>query len=128
VTLVPLGIALPALAQRGADKRPNDVNQAKQMTELIQQGQLSLRDATTVAEKHSKGTALEASVELQAGQVQPERPDARPGGPTGDQASAGARLIYEVTCFADNKLQVVRVDGLEKKVIGAKETGKLSGD
>jgi hypothetical protein len=116
VALVPLGIVLPTMAQRG-DAQPRETNHAKEMVMLIQQGQLNLADATRLAEKHAKGTALGASCELRS-DAAPGREPGGAGGPSEDQAQSGAkRLIYNITCFANDKLQTVQVDGLTKKVI-----------
>ncbi|HMQ15853.1 MAG TPA: hypothetical protein PKC49_07760 [Phycisphaerae bacterium] len=116
VALVPLGIVLPTMAQR-ADAQPRETNHAKEMVMLIQQGQLNLADATRLAEKHAKGTALGASSELRS-DAAPGREPGGGGGPAEDQAQSGAkRLIYNITCFANDKLQAVQVDGLTKKVI-----------
>jgi hypothetical protein len=127
VALVPLGIVLPSIAQRAGEPRQGstDLEQARQMAQLVEQGQLNLRDATALAEKHCKGTALEATCDFQGGpDAAPERggPDAAP-----PKDGAGPRLVYEINCFAKDKIQAVRVDGLEKKVIGMEQCEALKG-
>ncbi|MEP0845277.1 MAG: hypothetical protein HRF50_00490 [Phycisphaerae bacterium] len=117
VAIVPLAIALPALAQRGGAQPSPDVNHAKEMVTLIEGGQLSLADATKVAEKHAKGTALSASCQILMNEGQPAA-GGNPGGSSADQAgAAGKRLVYSVSCYAGERVQVVQVDGLSKKVI-----------
>lgn len=136
VALIPLGIAWPVLAQQH-----DDVQRAKEMAQLIAAGQLNLRDATALAERHVKGTALEAMCNVQGGGPtkpeeggKPGKPDkgdkpGKPGGPADEsgQEIAGKRLIYEITCFADERIQTVRVDGQAKRVIDAKPQGSLGG-
>lgn len=117
VAIVPLGIALPALAQRGGAQPSADVNHAKEMVQLIEQGQLSLADATKIAEKHVKGTALSASCQMLMQEGQPGA-GGKPGGPSADQAgTAGKRLVYSISCYAGENVHVVQVDGQSKKVI-----------
>lgn len=125
---IPLGIALPVFAQQH-----EDVQRARQMAQLIASGQLNLRDATSLAERHVKGTALEAVCDIQAGPAagegdKPGKPD-KPGGPALEPApdDGGSRLIYEITCFADERIQTVRVDGQAKRVIDVKPQGSLAG-
>lgn len=146
-------IGLPVLAQRAGDQGSSRMNNAKQAYDMIQGGQLNLRDAAALAEKHTKGTALEARFTIQTGTMTPEKPGERPGEkpgtpppgqpkpggvsygldqqqpgqrpPAGDEDKSGARrLVYEITCFAGDKVQLVRVDGLEKKVIDAKDSNE----
>lgn len=133
LVLVACGIAYPALAQRAGqkadDKKPDSHAMAKEMAQLIQQGQLNLRDATALAEQHVKGVGLEARCETHRGLLQPE--GERPRGPAAQEndprsAQQGKRLVYEITCFANDKITIVRVDGLEKKVIDAKNSDRLS--
>lgn len=134
--LVPLGFALPSLAQRAGEERPRAaaqakekaVNHARELAELIEQGQLNLRDATALAEKHVKGTALEATCDIRLGMVSPEKPAQKPGGPQAeDTRRSGKRLIYEISCFAEDKIMSVRVDGLQRKVVDATESKSLDG-
>jgi hypothetical protein len=133
LVLVACGVAYPALAQRAGqdadDKKPDARAMAKEMAQLIQQGQLNLRDATALAEQHVKGVGLEATCDIQPGLLQPERDSKRgPAAQDTDQRAAqqGKRLVYEITCFANDKIMVVHVDGLGKKVIDAKNGDKLS--
>jgi hypothetical protein len=192
VGLLTLGFVIPSIAQRQGDERDTkyrgdsrapDLNEAKEMAKLIEQGQASLSDATELAERHVNGTALEASCEIRTGEIggtddlrleshnsnmpgsngdpnqppdpgqrdpnQPRDPNEpqdpnRPGDPNrpmdpnmqqdpntrvgqiGSQ-DQGKRLIYEVCCFADNKVHKVRVDGKTKKVIGGQDDKMTSG-
>lgn len=106
-----------------------DIERARAKAELIKQGQLGLRDATAVAEKHVKGTALETTCEIQPGTasgLQPERPAPQPPrGPAAQVSTGEDRLIYRVSCFAGDRVQTVRVDGLTKKIIDVRNA--LSG-
>ncbi len=134
VALIPLSlVGLPALAQHAGKMAGGDLqaNQAKEMAALIQQGQLNLRDATALAERHVNGTALEAvcTIENGAPQLTPAEPK-KPGGPSAQERpmpptaqSGGKRLVYEVSCFANDKLQTVRVDGMTKQVMGGEHQG-----
>ncbi len=116
-------VILPAVAQRpdGQDRSQEppggDVNVAKEIVRLIEAGQLSLTDATELAEKHVDGEALRVICHVVAEDA------SRPGGdgsrPSPDGAQpAGKRLQYEIACFSKDKdkVQEVRVDGLTKKV------------
>jgi hypothetical protein len=128
-----VGVALPLIAQTGGGKA-DDLSRAKKMAELITTGQLNLRDATALAEKHVKGVALGAECEVVIGDAAPPRgqgggpqdsdPQRDPGG-EGIQPSAGERIEYQICCFSDGKIQSVRIDGLSKKVVDVKEKQKL---
>lgn len=114
-TVVPIGlVSVNVLADQRRTESMN-LAQAKDLADLIRGGQLNLRTATEIAEKHAKGTALDARCEIQigdsgdSGSDRPENPPKHP--------SAGKRVIYHVACFADDKLATVRVDGLTKKII-----------
>jgi hypothetical protein len=150
LTGLPVGIQSASAQQSDAGPRSgaaaNDVNHAKEMASLVAQGQLNLRDATAIAERHVKGTALEASCQIRTTAAQPPRgdrpkPQPEPRGPSADdgqqrerqdaggqtQGDAGVkRLVYEVCCFAADKIQVVTVDGLTKGVVEVKERNTLS--
>lgn len=123
VALVPLAMCMPALAQR-AGGSPDNVNQAKAIVALIEQGQLNLADATKLAEQHVKGNALSATCEIKPGAAMPgaDKPGAdkkeHPRGPSArDGQPTGQHLIYQITCFAKDKVEVVQVDGRTRKVI-----------
>lgn len=135
VVAIPLGVAWSVMA--GSAGGAAGLERAKEMAQLIQQGQLNLRDATSIAERHVKGTALEVTCNIQPGGTPAGE---RHGNPLGEQAEdpaagekespekiAGSRLVYEVCCFADDKIQAVQVDGMEKKVIDVKERPSLTG-
>lgn len=159
VALGALGIALPALAQERGQERPGttpgaqtgmqqgrvNVDQAKQIASLIEQGQLSLADATRMAERHASGIALTVNCSIEPATATPGQP--RPGtggqegaregqqpgqpgqpgrtgqtdkpGQPGAQPAGGQRLVYTVTVFnqEDERVQTVRVDGKDKKVM-----------
>jgi hypothetical protein len=160
-TLVPLGLVVAVLAQQqpGQKQQPqqpptqqpqpqqptqrgDDVSRAKEMSQLISHGQMNLRDATALAEKHCNGTALEATCDIQLGMSKPTEPRERPGPSdasqekpgqqpkpgekAGEQKQTGSRLVYGVLCFANDKIHAVRVDGESKKVIDSKERKTLS--
>jgi hypothetical protein len=117
--------------------RDIDVTQAKEMAHLIRQGQLNLRDATAIAEKQSSGTALEVVCRIepttpltprmgqtgkpgatrQPGEAKKPVQAAKAGANREKEDTAGRRLVYEVSCLANGKLQTLRVDGLTKKVL-----------
>lgn len=129
---------VPAPANQPASKA--DMDDAREMAQLMQHGQLNLRDATSLAEKHVKGTALSARCEIQ--RESPTRAESKhPGGPSANsqdkperrasekqEKAAGAtgnRLVYSIACFANDKVQTVIVDGQAKKVIDVAE-GRLA--
>lgn len=108
-------IGLPVLAEQDA-KHTGDLVRAKEMAAMIAQGQLNLRDATEIAERHVKGTALEAACSIQT--IAGER---RSQPPSEKELPSGRRLVYEVSCFAKDRVQPIRVDGLTKRVIEGDE-------
>jgi hypothetical protein len=112
VVVIPLSLlGLHASAQQ-TEKQRGNVDEARQLTMLMKQGQLNLRDATEIAERHLKGTALEAVANLQpAGRPGAENPDAQRG------QLAGNKLVYTISLFASEEVKTIRVDGLTKKVI-----------
>ena len=117
VILVAATLSWPTFAQRG-ESSADDVIRAKEVARLIGQGQLNLRDAAELAEKHVKGVALEASCEV----AQPLMGQSKGDGPGDDTAQASApRLVYTVHCFANDKILGVQVDGLTRKVIDSKD-------
>ncbi len=144
-------LVLPVLAQNPGErenpKEPktpphratSDVTRAREMAQLVMGGQLNLRDATALAEKHVKGTALDVSARIEAGTVEPaaetphgpaadaqdNAPQQPPGGKP-DQ-TGGERIIYEICCFAENKIQEVTIDGLSRKVVNVRESKTLDG-
>ncbi|RJP42494.1 MAG: hypothetical protein C4547_00170 [Phycisphaerales bacterium] len=124
VLTVPLAMILPAVAQRegGQEQPKEDVNIAREIVRLIEEGQLSLTDATQLAEKHVKGEALRANCHVEMGDAKPAGSSLRPA-PGGGQP-AGKHLVYDVTCFAKEKgeVQEVKVDGLTRKVLESSMT------
>ena len=106
----PAGEPQPSRAPAG------DLGRAKEITALIEQGQLSLRAATEMAEKHTKGIAFEARCEVQS-RATGDLDRGGPGGATTPDVKADRRLVYEVSCFAKDHLATVRVDAAAKKVL-----------
>lgn len=133
LALIPLGLGIPLIAQNAKGKS-NDVNEAKKMANLITTGQMNLRDATTMAEKHVKGVALEATCEIKSGSPMPPA-HGHGGGPQDKNAKndpqhrsmndSGERLEYQVCCYANGKIQSVRIDGRSKTVLDVKEKQQL---
>jgi len=124
MTFAALAVTAPAFGQRAEDRQDNrqgsrdnaDSRDAKEIITLIKQGQLDLAAATKLAEKHVNGTAIRATCAIR--NAEQERGDERT--PPGDSAQAqptGRRLVYDITCFAEDKVQLVQVDGLTKRVI-----------
>jgi hypothetical protein len=110
-------VGLSAWAQQVGKPPAGDLVRAKEMAALIEQGQLSLRIAAEMAEKHVKGTALEARCDMQSGSSESAERE-RSGNPSAEKdRPPEKRLVYTVSCFANDKIQTVRVDGLTKKVI-----------
>jgi hypothetical protein len=115
--LVAATLSWPTFAQRG-ESSTDDVIRAKEMARLIGQGQLNLRDAAEVAEKHVKGVALEAACDISTAPMG----QSKEGGPGDDAAQASApRLVYKVNCIAGDKILGVQVDGLTRKVVDSKD-------
>jgi hypothetical protein len=96
---------------------------AKEKAKLMKDGQATLTEATAIAEKHAKGQALAVRCDLQPAETDPKAGDKgnRPGGPVDDvtRADVKIRLIYSVQVFADDRIQEIKVDGLERKVVSA---------
>jgi len=116
--VIALSLAGIATMARDADPRSGEVNRAKEIAALIEKGQLPLRAAAEIAEKHLKGTALEARAEIRTSvEPDPKRPhSSTPSGATGTNAAA-MRIIYEVSCFSGDKVEKVRVDAVTRKVV-----------
>ncbi|MCG3131277.1 MAG: hypothetical protein FLDDKLPJ_02067 [Phycisphaerae bacterium] len=123
-------MAIPASAQRAKEMPPDDPQQVRQVVDLISQGQLNLPAAIELAEKHVKGTAYNASADIETHPAAaPGKPGNRPDASSGpspssqDEGSPSAqrKLIYTVRCFAENRMLDVRVDGMAKKVLDIKE-------
>ena len=109
-----------------------NLNDAKEKAKLIEQGQMNLRDAAAMAEQHVKGMALEISSRIDQAvpgprgreptdNLQQEPPtgpkDSPVLPPATGQDETNKRLVYQVSCFAQDRVQNVMVDGLAKKVI-----------
>lgn len=105
---------------RGADES-DAAEEAKKCARLVQQGQLNLKDTISMAEKHLKATAVNASVKIKSAVEKPRKPDGpdRETGGTVDPTAqpAGDRLIYEITCVAGDKVSTTRIDGFLKMVV-----------
>ena len=145
VSVIPailVGLTLPAVAQHAREKA-DDTLRAQRMAQLLAEGQLALRDATALAEKHTRGIALDVSCEVgvaPGGKVTGV-PTARPtsadrGGPHAQEQQSdaspsepiGDRLMYSICCFHEGKIQRVTIDGKTREVISSKECTKLGGD
>lgn len=111
VLLMALSLAGVQAWSNPATRDTDRNNHAKHMAALIKQGQLDLRQATEIAEKHTEGVALEARCDMK-----PVTGDRAQKSPQKDP-SAGDRLVYSVECFVKEELKTVRVDGLTKKII-----------
>lgn len=113
LTGVPICLfAWSSWAEPSTKPKSEPFNRAKEMTALINQGQLKLRDAAELAEKHVKGIALEVTCDVfPANAERAGKPDAP------SKKDAAQRLVYQVSCFGQDKLQTIRVDGLQKRVL-----------
>jgi hypothetical protein len=116
-------LGLPVVTQHAGRPQTGDVNKARQIAALVAQGQMNLRDATDLAEKHVRGTAIEAAGDVVPPLLPPLDPEMRDAPNTTSRKSpaAGKRLVYEVRCFARDRVQTVRVDGASRKVIDVQE-------
>ena len=115
VMLIILGfVVLPVFGQRagpqatGKSGQANELVKLAELVKLTEAGQLTVRAAIELAEKHTKGRALQATCEIRRGQ-------------TRSQDLAGTYLVYEVCCYADHKILDVRIDGKERKVLEVRE-------
>ena len=106
VAAISLGIVWAARGERENARTGDDLARAREMVELIQRGQLNLKDATAIAEKRVGGTSLKVTCGIESS----DKTD----------AMAVKRLLYEVTCFAEDKIEIVRVDGLTRDVVDVK--------
>lgn len=120
VSLAIVGVGVIALAQAQPQGKPSpeETNRAKEVSALIEKGQLSLRDAVELAEKHSKGTALEVRCNVESGPS--GKLEQSGGAPPNPGARAEKRVIFEVSCFSKNHLMTVEVDADARKVIEPK--------
>lgn len=126
-----LALALAGSVGVGREDRsdePDRIAEAQKCARLIQQGQLALKDAITIAEQHLKSTAIDGEVEVRTAVEKPKTPERseKPGRKPGEPQSAGAqpagdRLMYEITCVSGEKVHRVRIDGLEKKITNVVE-------
>ncbi len=114
-------VTLPVFGQR-ADPQPTgkpyqmkEIVKLTEMAKLTETGQLTLRTAIELAEKHTKGQALQASCE-----VRRAKPKGDPS-PGKVRDPIGARLIYTVCCYADKQIFDVRIDGKDRKILDVKE-------
>lgn len=139
LALIPLGLGIPLIAQSAG--KPDDRNRAKTMAELIKAGQLNLADATDLAEQHTRGTALQATCDIVRGddKSRTRNQPGQGGGPQDRtmqddqrdrdrQPAGGERIEYTVCCFADGKIQSVRIDGQSKTILDVKEKQSLKDD
>ncbi|MBI5866618.1 MAG: hypothetical protein HZB38_19295 [Planctomycetes bacterium] len=123
-TAVIVLFALPALGERLAPPGGDDAAKARTIVQLIQQGQAGLAEACGIAEADVHGKALRAECEIMQGKLE-TAPSAKPPekGPQEPKKpdAAAQHLMYDICCYANDTLLVVRVDGLTKKVVNVKE-------
>lgn len=93
------------------------MNRAKQIVRLIEQGQLDLGDATTIAEKHIKGRALGVKCTIRGDEPDSNTRERSHARGADERQPQGAHLVYDITCFAKDKVQTLQVDGLTKEVV-----------
>lgn len=118
-----------------SDPAPSvDLAKAKEIAALIGRGQLKLQDAGQLAERYAKGVPIDIRCEIEPAApltvrsgATAEPPQVQPPLQPRPEPSAERRLIYHVSCFAQDKIQIVRVDGLGKKVIDAFERKETNG-
>lgn len=108
---------LSAWSQQAGQSSHVELNQAKDMAALIQDGQLNLRDATAIAEKHLHGTALQVKCEMEMSSSDAMNHGKSYGAEAKKEGSSQTRLLYEVSCFTKDKVETVYVDGRSKKVL-----------
>jgi len=138
--LVAPSLAQPAREPPGEPPKPTPppapgrLNEAREIAALIGRGQLKLADAVNLAEQHAKGVALEVECRVEPGEplkadvgVPPPPKEPVPNPPPKPEPSAERRLIYEIPCFAADKIQLVRIDGASKKVIDMQERKDAEG-
>lgn len=112
-------LSLPVLAQQASKKAEAPPGDAAEKVKLMEQGQATLLEAAQIAEKHTKGKALEVNCRIQRGSV--PRGETKQPSPGSDGQQP--RLIYRVDCFGMDKTMIANVDGLEKKVIDVQDAG-----
>lgn len=113
---LPLSLAtLPLLAQQdGAEPGGDPLAAAK--AKLMDEGQATLTEATALAEKASKGQALEVHCQLKIRSAPADKPSAenrRLSKPGEDDK----RLMYQVKVYAKENVKTIIVDGLERKIV-----------
>lgn len=114
-----LGALLPAFAERSGNEKIAEEARAKDIVKLIEQGQLDLTGAARVAEKHIQGRALRASCQLLPAD---DAPNSAPKSKARtDQKNRPMKLVYTITGFSKDQLQVVHVDALKKEVITSEQ-------
>jgi len=100
--------------QQEKPKPPGDARH-QEIVRLIEEGQLKLRDAVTLAEKETRGAAIEVRCNIQpVAASDSEKEKAR-----GPQANASKQLVYEIVCYANRQMTTVHVNGLTRKVTPA---------
>jgi hypothetical protein len=148
-----LGVVVAGAATLVAQQRPNfsnmDNNQAREITQLIEQGQIGLHEAIRLAETKANGKALECFTQLEFGSPDMGQPGGkgelnkptgaadRPGQPGATTpGTAGKptmdkdakRVVYHVRVFADGNLTPYMVDAKSKEVTEIGDRFKQTSD
>jgi hypothetical protein len=135
------GAAIPLFADK-PPMTPIDVNQAREITQLIEQGQIGLPEAIRLAETKSNGKALECFARLEFGTPTMTQPPTgadkpigeRPPGQTGatkpgmDKDMNAKRVVYHVQVFSDGQLKPFFVDAKTREVMPLGDRFKQTGD
>jgi len=138
-TLLTAGVAIPLFGQK-----PNfgdmDKNQAREITQLIEQGQIGLPEAIKLAETKANGKALECFAQLELGSPEVGQHPTNMKGQEAEKGQPGAmnkptannnevkRVVYHVQVFANGDLATYMVDAKTKEVIGLGERFKQTSD
>jgi len=119
-------LVIPVVAQQ-LGVAGNDISRAKEIAGLVAIGQLKLADATALAERQVGGTALDARVDLQTDETGRMPAAGAAPGAKQEPPTYGKKLVYDVTIFSKDRIQFIRVDGLNRKVIGVQESKPVAG-
>jgi hypothetical protein len=156
-----LGVVVAGAATLVAQQRPNfstmDNNQAREITQLIEQGQIGLHEAIRLVETKSNGKALECFTMLEMGSPtavpmgagktgqpdtadrpgqpgaadrpgQPGTADKTPGAMAGKTGTDTQRLVYHVRVFANGNLTPYMVDAKTREVTEIGDRFKQTSD
>lgn len=125
-----------------------DNNEAREIAQMIEQGQIGLSEAIRLAETKSNGKAMECFAHLQFGSPEmgfptnvekgaldrPGQPGTQPGDPNRPSPTAkvldkdAKRVVYHVRIFADGSLTPYMVDAKTKEVIAIGDRFKQTTD